>query len=342
MAEEPLGAAPPKKPTLRTIATLTGLAVTTVSRALADDARIAKSTRKRVAETAKLVGYVPDRAAQRLRTGRTKVISLLLNTDHEYLGFTSEFLNGLTYALRGTGYAVNITPDFIGGGRVETIENILRNRLADGVIVTRVECFDPRVRLLAAHDFPFVCHGRTNFTTPHPFVDFDNDSFVRKAVEQLNQKGRKRLCMVMPEPRYTFGENLRLGFRAASEEAGITALIPENVNLDSPPGEISAAISALHQADNPPDGYICVGEVSGLITLAALRDTGALIGRDVDLVLKRASPISAYIRPQIDTFFEDVEETGRRIGQSLLQRIDGAAAARLQTLLPCPNVEAVC
>ena len=229
------------KPTLRTIAQMTDLAVTTVSRALADDPRIAETTRARVAEVAQQIGYVPDRAAQRLRTGRTKVISLLLNTNHEFLGFTSEFLAGLTRALKGTGYAVNITPDVIGGARIDAVENILRNRLADGVVFTRVECFDPRVRLLTEHGFPFVSHGRTNFTTPHAFVDFDNEAFARTCVARLVALGRKRICMVMPEARYTFGEHLRFGLRAACLQAGVEPVVPEDVNLDSTPEQIGTA-----------------------------------------------------------------------------------------------------
>jgi hypothetical protein len=60
--------------TLRTLAQATGLAATTISRALANDPRIAAQTRALVAEAALAHGYMPDRAAQRLRTGRTKVI----------------------------------------------------------------------------------------------------------------------------------------------------------------------------------------------------------------------------------------------------------------------------
>jgi LacI family transcriptional regulator len=99
-----------EKPTLRTIAQATGFSVATVSRALADDQRIAARTRATVAEAAKRLGYMPDRAARRLRTGRTQVITLLLNTEHEFLGFTHEFLSGITEALRGTGYSVTVVP----------------------------------------------------------------------------------------------------------------------------------------------------------------------------------------------------------------------------------------
>jgi len=77
--EDSGAAAKRSKPTLRTIAEITGLAVTTVSRALSDAPQISIETRKRVREVADQIGYSPDRAAQRLKTGRTNVIGVLLD-----------------------------------------------------------------------------------------------------------------------------------------------------------------------------------------------------------------------------------------------------------------------
>ena len=83
------------RPTLRTLAADTGFAVATVSRALAKDPKIAESTRQTVAEAAERLGYVPDRAAQRLRTGRTNVISFILEPHDEMLAFGSMMIAGL-------------------------------------------------------------------------------------------------------------------------------------------------------------------------------------------------------------------------------------------------------
>ena len=172
---------PRKKPTLKTVAEHTGFAVTTVSRALANDPKIAKETRATVADAARELGYVPDRAAQRLRTGRTKVITLLLDPYHEFLGFSDVMLNGVMQALRGTGYSVTLTPDFPDQDRLTIIQNILRNNLADGIILSRTECFDDRVRLLLEQDFPFVSHGRTEFITDtainEPYLAPDSSAF---------------------------------------------------------------------------------------------------------------------------------------------------------------------
>ena len=329
----PSAGTPDKRATLRTVAEKSGFAITTVSRALANDPRIAKTTREKVAAVADELGYVPNRAAQRLRTGRTKVISLLLNTNHEFVSFSSELLRGMTEGLRGTGYAMNITPSGMGEDALEVIRNIHRNSLADAVVFTRTECFDDRVRYLLENNFPFATHGRTDFTTPHPYVDFDNARFARMAIDRLVENGRKHICMVMPDERYTFGQHLRVGARQAVTQHGIDFTIPEGVNFDSPPDAISAALRELHASDNPPDGYVCVGEIMALITLAALQDMGLTPGVEADILAKHASPISNHFRPRIETVREDVYATGKAMAQVLLRRMNGGSMDDMQVLL---------
>lgn len=320
------------KPTLRTVAKATGFAVATVSRALAGDERIAAKTRATVTEAARQLGYVPDRAARRLRTGRTQVISLLLNTEHEFLGFTHEFLSGMTERLRGTGYSVTVVPDDVGEDRLAPVQNILRNNLADGILFTRTEAFDPRVRLLLEADLPFVSHGRTEFTVPHPWVDYDNETFARRAVETLVAKGRRRISMILPGRQFTFAQHLHYGFISAVRAAGVEADIVEGVTLDSPAHNIAAALTAARHCAMPPDGYVCVGEATALMTLAALSDTGAQPGVDADIIAKRASPIFDHIRPRIDTVFEDLRATGHAMADLLLRRMEGEAPENLQVL----------
>ncbi|MCU4651390.1 LacI family DNA-binding transcriptional regulator [Roseibacterium sp. SDUM158016] len=320
------------KPTLRTIAQATGFSVATVSRALADDPRIAARTRATVAEAAKRLGYIPDRAARRLRTGRTQVVTLLLNTEHEFLGFTHEFLSGITEALRGTGYAVTVVPDDPGDNRLAPVRTILRNNLADGILFTRTECFDPRVRLLMEAGFPFVSHGRTEFTTPHPFVDFDNEAFARAAVARLVAKGRRRLSMILPDEKFTFCQHLRYGFLSAAREAGVCHEVVAGVTLDSDRERMAVALKQALAGPEAPDGFVCVGEVTALVTMAALTDTGMTPGIDADIIAKRASPIFDNIRPRIDTVFEDLRATGNAMGQMLLRRMEGAPPEDLQVL----------
>ncbi len=85
-----------ERPTLKTIAYMTGLGVTTVSRALNDAPDIGQATKERVRLVAKQIGYRPNRAGVRLRTGRTNVISLILSIENEVLGMTSHLVYGIS------------------------------------------------------------------------------------------------------------------------------------------------------------------------------------------------------------------------------------------------------
>ncbi|MGV3552190.1 LacI family transcriptional regulator [Rhizobium sp.] len=324
------------KPTLRTIADLTGLAVTTVSRALSDDPLIAHETRRRIAQVAAEIGYSPDRAAQRLKTGRTNVISVLLDPHEEILGFGTSIMLGITNALAGTPYHLIVMPNFVKSSNVEAVDYIVRNKLADGLIFTRTEPLDPRVRLLIENDFPFITHGRTEFSTAHPFVDYDNFAFAYEAAKRLVARGRKKLTIILPSPRLTFAQHMRHGFMTAISEAGIAWEIPDNLDLDSPAGAVRAHFRDRASRTDPPDGLICPGEVSALAAVNGLYEAGHMLGRDYDIVAKQTSRLLTDIQPGVDTIYEDLTAAGTQLGKLLLRRIGGESAGELQLLLRPP------
>jgi LacI family transcriptional regulator len=321
------------KPTLRTIAGLTGLAVTTVSRALADDPLISRDTRKRVAEVAAEIGYAPDRAAQRLKTGRTNVISVLLDPHEEILGFGTSIMLGLTNALQGTPYHLIVMPNFVKSSNVEAVQYIVRNRLADGLIFTRTEPLDPRVRLLIENDFPFVTHGRTELSTAHPFVDYDNFAFAYEAARRLIAKGRHKLTIILPPARLTFSQHMRHGFMTAVREAGVAYEIPD-IDLDSPARAVRDHFRQRAAEDGAPDGLICPGEVSAMAAITGLFEAGRSLGREYDIMAKQTSRLLSDIQPGVEAIYEDLTAAGEQLGQLLLRRIAGEAATNLQLLQP--------
>src|ERR1044072_5284777 len=84
------------RPAPNTLAFMTGLGVTTVSRALKDAPEIGAETKRRVQLVARQIGYRPNRAGVRLRTGKTNVISLVLNTEREIMSFVSDIIYGVS------------------------------------------------------------------------------------------------------------------------------------------------------------------------------------------------------------------------------------------------------
>lgn len=326
------GPRPGGKPTLRTIAEMTNLAITTISRALNNAPELSQETRERVQKIAAEIGYVPDRTALRLKTGRTHVISLILDPHDEILGFGQSMVSGLTAALRGTPYHLVITPSFANADPIEPVTYIVRNKMADGVIFARTEPQDARVKLLLENNFPFVSHGRTELSTPHPYVDYDNFSFAYHAVKRLVAKGRRRLSTILPPARFSFGTHLRDGFMAAVRETGVAWEIPDDIGLDDEADAIRLATMRRVGQPDAPDGYICPGDAASLAVMAGVTDAGRIIGRDADIVAKQTSSIFALVRPKVDAIYEDTALAGQQMGELLLRRINGERPEDLQIL----------
>ena len=324
------------RPTLRTIALASGFAVTTVSRALAGDEKIAETTRREVARIAEQLGYVPDRAAQRLRTGRSNVIALILSPHEEILGFRGSMIAGLQQALSGTAFHITMAPyDGIVDPLVP-VRHILRYGLADGIVFSGTSPDDPRVSLLSEAGFPFISHGRTESVGPHPWCDYDNESFARLAVRRLVDRGRRRLLLLPPRPDRTYARHMVEGFLAETAALGVAGVIPEGMTLSTRPQALQDAAVGLVKHEGI-DGFICPGEVAAMAMLAGLQDRGLAVGVEADVIAKQTSETFDLYRPRLDTIYEDIRAAGDVLGQLLLRRIAGEDPAALQVLLP-PSV----
>ena len=324
---------PGKRPTLKTIAEIANLGVTTVSRALKDGPEIGEDTKKRVRRIARDIGYRPDRAGVRLRTGKTNVISLVLNPHEEVVGYGTSLIFGISQALRDTAYHLVVTPHFLGGDPMEPVRYIIETGSADGIILSRTRPQDERIRYLLEVGFPFVCHGRTELATPHPFHDFDNYAFAFEAAKRLAAKGRRRLCIIAPPKGVTFHTHTMMGFERASHQFGAAIVPAPGIDTDTEPDDIRLAIAAMMRGEDPPDGFVCCGDVSALALSAGLRDAGLQTGRDADLVAKQTSAMLDHTTPAIDTIYEDLTATGHALASILVRRINDEPVETLQSIL---------
>ncbi|MBJ3785956.1 LacI family transcriptional regulator [Devosia sediminis] len=323
---------PPGRPTLRTIAEMTGLSLSTVSLSLRGGASLKQETRDRVAEAARQVGYVPDRAGVRLRTGKTNVLTLILHGGDDSIDFARQMIQGIGKALSGTQYHLNVTPEFGANGGVAAVRYVLDNRAADGVIITHTTPDDPRVAVLSEAGFPFVTHGRTAHAVPHPFHDFHSEIFAETALDRLADKGCRRVMLFIGNPGITNFANIANAFRAAARRRDVAAEILDVGDTRRTPDEVRVLGAELAQRADRPDGIITDNEIRTIALLAGMQSAGLAPGQGVELVYKQTSGILPAFFPDLDSIEEDVTAAGAELTRLLLGRIDGAPADELQTL----------
>lgn len=319
----------PAQPTLKDIAFMTGLGVATVSRALRDAPDIGQATKDRVRYVARQIGYTPNRAGVRLRTGKTDVIALLLNHEEEIVDLMPKMMFGVAEVLAETQYQLIVVPYLRHANPLDAVCRVVETGSADGIILSRIQPEDPRVRYLSERGFPFATHGRTDMGIVHPYHDFDNEAFAGMAVDWLAGRGRTRLALLGPSPQFTFERHTTTGFVEAIQRVGATE-VPFHATIDTPYADIAEAAARLMRSSAPPDGFVCSGAGAALAAATGMEQAGCTVGEQVDIVTKQS--FGFRLRPAMLVIYEDHRAAGGILARALIASIDGAPPAKLQSL----------
>jgi LacI family transcriptional regulator len=311
-----------ERPTLKTIAAATGLAIATVSRALKDAPDIGEDTKRRVREAATLLGYRPNRAGVRLRTGKTNVIALVLSTETDVMNHSSRMIYSVASALRGTAYHMIVMPFFPDQDPMEPIRYIVETESADGVILNQTKPDDPRVRYMSERHFPFATHGRTDMGLDHPYFDFDNEAFARLAVRTFAERRRKRLLLIAPPRAQLYAGHMTFGFADEAALLGLTFERADKITSDSDGDAVGEAVSARFMAPNPPDGLLVGSTAAAMSSIAGIERTGRVLGRDFDVISKEAIAVLRRFRSEVIIIKEDVGRAGEFLAHALVAEIE--------------------
>lgn len=325
-----------KRPTLKTIADLTGYAIPTVSRALNGSDEIGAETCARIRKVAAEIGYVPNRAGVRLRTGRSYVISLMLSADTETLNFTASLINTIAADLQGTRYNLTINPYFNDEEPLQAVRRIVETHAADALILNQTTPDDPRVEYLLKHRFPFVTHGRTRWSAQHDFYDFDNHALAGIGVDALVARGRKNFLLIAPPADQNYAQDMIQGFRERCETLQLNHDVATGISSDDPGKLIREYLRTRLEKGARFDGVICGSAFCCLEAVASFEAAGYTISKEFDIFSKEVKPLLTHFRQEILTSHEDPAIAGRFLAQTTLARLERPDTPLMQ-LVERPN-----
>ncbi len=318
--------------TLKSLAAITNLGISTVSQALRNSPEISIETRRRVQLAAKQAGYRPNRAGVRLRTGKTSVITVVLNAADGGANFFSDFVYGISDGLKDSNYHLVVTPYSLSDP-MEPIRYIVETQSADGVILSRTQRNDPRVRFLVDNNIPFATHGRTEMDIEHPYHDYDNEAFAKLATDKLAERGRMNIAFIGPPPDLTYHKHAHLGFDRGIKANGQSVFPLGQLNIDMPLDDARKAAAEIAMLTNRPDGIICISSPMAIAVMVGMQDAGLEIGKDFDIVSKQTTELTNLVGQKVIAIPEDFREAGFSTARKVIAAIAGEPVETLQKVV---------
>ncbi|MGW4522258.1 LacI family DNA-binding transcriptional regulator [Amycolatopsis sp. NPDC004378] len=311
----------PRRVTIHDVARSAGVSRQTVSRALNDKAEIDGSTKQRVLDAARELGYRPSRFARGLVRPDTTTIGLvvpdLLNP------FFTEVASGALEAARARGWHVVVydTADDLEqelatlrviGTQVDAVVGYFSRSEAD------LDRFTPGV--------PVVLIGREPRTARFSGIGIDGEDGVREAVAHLVSRGHRRIGMLDHDRRP--GPSIRqTWFLRAAAEHGVGVApgwITRAAQTVDGGGAALADLLAAH-----PD-VTAVFAFNDVIAIGALREArrfGLRVPADLAVIGFDGLALGTLVDPELSSVALDTRALGALAVGEAARLVTGAAPA---------------
>jgi DNA-binding LacI/PurR family transcriptional regulator len=300
-----------RKVTIEDISRDTGLSRGTVSRALNDRPDISRQTKQRVLEACKKLDYRPSHAARALATGRNYAVAALV--DDLTSAFAASFLRGVIRRAQRARYVVHVIetgcepePDQLCSFSADRIDGVLSAVPLEAPLTARLR----------------EAVGQRALASCWPLEGVSCDVLTPDGIEAGRMAARFVARHHSTEPLYVHrptgrGAAERLaGFQEVCRERGVDAEIATVTiqDLDA----VEALGSRLEQAEAiiASDDFVAVA-----IMLCCAR-LGRRAGEDFAVIGHGNEPLAGEIRPTLTSVDCDGEEIGRRMMDTILERLD--------------------
>ncbi len=306
--------------TIKDIAKLVGVSVSTVSRALKDHPDISQETKDAIKSVAASLHYRPSQVAVSLRLKKSKVIAVLLPKIYSF--FFPTVVNGIEEVANQYGYHLMILQS--NESYLKEVENtniLLTNNIA-GVLaaVSRQTKDFQHFQNVMDSGIPIVFFDRVPGGISGDMVLVDDASGAYEATKHLIERGKKRIAICIGNRDLLISINRLNGYKQALKDFGIPFYDEYIVSAESPD---EATEKAAYLLDLPvaPDSIFAISglTMSGIIKEVYRRKIK--IPKELSLIGFCEDTFCELYNPQLSAILPMGYETGKRAAEKLFEKI---------------------
>ena len=305
---------------IKDVAKAAGVAVSTASYALNGSSKVSEKTKEKIIQAAKELNYTPNNAARNLKTRKTNLIGLFVNTMNG--PFYDMLIKGIQDVTELKEYEIIIFCD--SGRKSGTSYNFLREGRVDGAIIISQNITDDQIISLSKGNLPIVVLDRKLTSNNLCSVTVDNTKGSVEAVKHLIDLGKKTIGFISgPENNYDNKERYK-GYvetlKNNSMEVNNDFILKGKFTEESGYEAVKKYIS---QGKMLPDAFFSSNDEMALGAIKAFKEEGIKVPQDVAIVGFDDVLISSYISPKLTTVRRPMYELGSFSAHMLMTMLEG-------------------
>lgn len=320
--------------TIKDIAAILNVSVSTVSRALRDTYDVNKETKEKVLNLAAKLKYKPNFNATALAQGSTHNIGIILPFITNY--YFSTVITGIQEVAYNANYNIIL---YITNDSSERELSIIQNlsvRSLDGLLVSVSSNSDScnHFQQLINEGLPTVFFDRVagNIATSKVMQDDYNGAF--EAVQHLIDNGYTKIAHIAGPEGLDFTKKRLQGYMDALKKNNIT-LNEEWIIYSGFSQEWGEADTyQLLELKQRPDAIFAVNDRKAIGAMTALKNKSIAIGKEIGVIGFTDDPLCTIISPSLTTIAEPAINIGKTCCELLLKHIQKKHFSPQEVILP--------
>ena len=322
--------------TIKDIARISGVSITTVSRVLNNRPDVSDESRRKVLEVIENNNYIPNNSARDLVKTKSDAIGLVVRGVSN--PFYTDIIRAVESGITAGGYTMVMQQIGSNEDELKRAAMMEREKRLRGLILLGGR-FDYTPTDLALLNVPFVCcsfsnHYGTLTEKEYSSVSIADKETAYQAVRHLIANGHRRIAALITCTDDRSISQLRYeGYVQAMEEAGFPLEDPLVICTDT--YNIQGAYQAMTRALDDGVSFTAVFAISDNMAIGAmraLRENARAGPKDCSVIAVDGIEVSDYIDPPLTTFCQPMEEMGRHSVEILLDMIGKHSGNRHETL----------
>lgn len=324
---------------IRDVAKLAGVSVSTVSKTLNGTGAVSDSTAESVRKAAATLHYEPNERARSLATKANRQIIFLADFPFD-AAFVNphlfEIMRGVQHMLSKHGYML-IMEQADSKEAASRVSQMYERHQADGFILHMSVITKKLATQVVRAEIPHIVIGRPNFETRLCWIDTDNCLSGELAALHLIDRGYKDIAFIGGRADDMICWRRLQGVRNAMKEHGLELPQERVINSNSQLSDGLRATKKLLKMNPSPGAVICANNPIALGVLQALQDKGIRIPEDMALITFDSYPFSLFTEPQMTVVDINMYDMGQEAGRLVLQKLK-KPKMQVQSFITAPEL----
>ncbi|CCO07915.1 LacI family DNA-binding transcriptional regulator [Desulforamulus hydrothermalis] len=305
--------------TIKDVAKLAGVSVSTVSRVLNASGYVDKTTEERVMAAIKQLHYKPSQIARGLVSKKTKTFGLILPDITN--PFFPELARGVEDEAQRHGYNIMLCNSDWDIEKEKMYLSLLQAKCVDGIILVGSRLREEYLaKLLGTLKVPMVLLDRSSGMGIHS-ISANNNLGGYLATKHLVDQGYRTIAHISGPQQSPSGQQRLAGYKNALAEGNIPydeVLVTEG---DYRISGGAAAMRRLLRLSSPPDAVFCANDLMAIGALEVLQETGVKVPDEIALVGYDGIHLSKYVFPKLTTIIQPTYHMGTQAVQIIIDNL---------------------